>query len=116
MVFSLFRRPRQAVLPGGIELSPPSVRAGDPIMVRYRGPLAEQASNQVIMHAGFGADGTWQDVQDIVMTKAADGSWTAELAVDPGVDQLNFCFADDAGNWDNNDGANWALPVQPPLL
>lgn len=119
MVFSLFRRPRMAVLPGGIELSPPSVRAGDDIVVKYHGTLAHDANGgngQVLMRAGYGADGTWHDVQDIAMSKAADGSWTAEIAVDSGVDQLNFCFTDDTGNWDNNSGANWALPVQPPLL
>lgn len=116
MVFSLFRRPRQAVLPGGIEFSPASVRGGDEIVVKYRGPLAEQAKGQLMMHAGFGADGSWRDVQDIAMTRAADGSWTTEVAVEPGVDQLNFCFADDMGNWDNNGGTNWALSVQPPLL
>ena len=30
--------------------------------------------------------------------------------------EVNFCFRDDAGNWDNNNGRNWGIVVDNSQL
>ncbi len=44
------------------------------------------------------------------MTSFLDG-FTANVPVE-GMEEINFCFVDSAGNWDNNSGWNWKAVVE----
>lgn len=94
----------------GIEVTPVPVTAGDEVTVRYSGLLAQNGASQIILHAGFGDNQAWQNIQDIPMQKKGPNTWEARLAV--GTDsRLNFCFHDGADHWDNNNGRNWSYEV-----
>ena len=32
------------------------------------------------------------------------------------LDTFNFCFRDDNGNWDNNDGKNYIFPIEKNIM
>lgn len=96
---------------GGVAVEPLPVTAGDEIKVKYRGLLHKNGAQEVYMHAGYGHR-DWHGIQDIKMTKAPDGSWEANVSLDPGeTSRFNFCFRDSAFNWDNNNGLNWSFEI-----
>lgn len=93
----------------GIMVRPTPVSLGDEVQIEYRGLLAQCGAEQVYLHYGFGRS-DWTHVQDIPMEGRPDGSWTAVVQVEePG--RFNFCFRDDASNWDNNNGRNWSYEI-----
>ncbi len=93
----------------GITVSPVPVTYGQRIEVAYDGLLAQSGAQSVVLHYGFGP-GNWRNVQDIEMTKDNSGRWAAEVSLeDHG--RFNFCFKDDADNWDNNYGKNWSYQI-----
>lgn len=74
------------------------------------GPLA--GASQVYAHVGF--DG-WSGVftPDPQMDDGdGDGIWELSIAIPPEAGQLNLVFNNGAGVWDNNNGQDWAFPVQ----
>ena len=92
----------------GIFMEPVPITLGEDVKIKYKGVLAAEAQ-KVFLHAGYGhAD--WNQVQDIPMKKTRDGGWSTTFKVeDPS--RLNFCFKDNADNWDNNSGRNWSYEV-----
>jgi hypothetical protein len=44
------------------------------------------------------------------MSEIQNGIYTAKLKVE-GDREINFCFKDDADNWDNNYGVNWKTEI-----
>jgi len=93
----------------GIFMEPVPITLGDEVKIRYKGLLAQAGANKVYLHLGYG-NNEWKNVEDIPMRKLRDGSWSAKVRVnDPS--SLNFCFRDDAQNWDNNYGKNWTYQV-----
>jgi hypothetical protein len=52
----------------------------------------------------------WQDFIDTVMTKSGN-SWTYTYSTPDGTEQINCCFQDGAGTWDNHNSADWAVGV-----
>ena len=65
-------------------------------------------------HMGYGPGQKWQHVCDVPMVWTGD-SWEAIVRRMSG-SQLNFCFRDNVGNWDNNAGNNWSFAVEEPHL
>ena len=93
----------------GIFMEPVPITLGDEVRIRYKGLLGQSGANKVYLHMGYGAN-EWRNIEDIPMRKLRDGSWSATVQVsDPS--SLNFCFRDDAENWDNNYGRNWTYQV-----
>jgi hypothetical protein len=75
--------------------------------IRYAGTLAGSAST-ITLH--WGHDG-WQGVTNTTMTRQADGSWTATVAV-PAGSVLNLGVFNQNSTWDNNNGANYGFPIR----
>lgn len=92
----------------GIYMEPVPITLGDDVKIKYKGILAGGAQ-KVYLHAGFGYN-QWDQVQDIPMRKTRDGGWSATLKVED-ASRLNFCFKDNADNWDNNSGRNWSYEI-----
>jgi hypothetical protein len=74
--------------------------------IGYHGLLANCGADRVYLHYGF--DG-WQNTRTVPMSPFLDG-FVANIPVD-GQMELNFCFHDSAGNWDNNSGWNWKTEI-----
>jgi hypothetical protein len=93
----------------GIYLEPVPITLGDELKIKYKGALAESATGKVYLHAGFGSE-VWEKVLDVPMKKTRDGGWSVTVPVDE-PSNFNFCFRDEAQNWDNNQGKNWSYQV-----
>lgn len=91
----------------GVQVKP-LTQDGKEIRIRYSGILNQKGARQVWMHAGSGEGGDWEEPKDYLMERTNDG-W--EQTVDIKGKQFNFCFRDDAHNWDNNNGANWIYRI-----
>ncbi|AGL01456.1 carbohydrate-binding protein [Desulfoscipio gibsoniae] len=91
----------------GVQVKPLK-QDGKEIRIRYSGMLNKNGANQVWMHAGIGEVEEWVDSKDYLMEKTSEG-W--EHTVDVKGKQFNFCFRDDAHNWDNNNGTNWIYRI-----
>lgn len=91
----------------GVHVTPTPITLGETVHVKYNGPLAQSGSS-VHLHWGFGP-GQWTHVQDQSMEREADG-YTATLNVDKD-GRFEFCFHDNEGNWDNNEGRNWSYII-----
>ncbi len=68
--------------------------------LKYTGCLADSAS--VFLHYGY--DG-WKDVSECKMKKLKS-CYKTELSIPCGT-ELNFCFKNENGYWDNNYGNNY---------
>ncbi|MBC7342106.1 MAG: carbohydrate-binding protein [Clostridia bacterium] len=100
---------RAANHPDGVTVDPIPASRGEEITVLYYGPLAQNGASQLWMHTGYGPANQWSEVKDLPMEKTGRG-WVAVVGADRG-DRLNFCFHDNTGRWDNNQGRNWSLEI-----
>ncbi|WP_347491029.1 hypothetical protein [Desulfoscipio sp. XC116] len=91
----------------GVQVKP-LTQNGKEIRIRYSGILNQNGASQIWMHAGNGEVEEWVDSKDYLMEKTGEG-W--EHSVDVKGKQFNFCFRDDAHNWDNNNGSNWIYRI-----
>lgn len=82
---------------------------GKTIAVHYSGPLS-QSGRPIYVHYGYGP-GPWSDVRETMMHQVARGVFEAEIPLTQGAGPLEFCFRNDLGEWDNNDGENWSYRV-----
>ncbi len=78
------------------------------VKVTYAGKLFQNGSEDVMVHYGFGEN--WEDAQDLQMQKSELG-FQADIYVKPNT-KLNFCFRNSAGEWDNNEGSNYAFKIE----
>lgn len=78
------------------------------VKISYTGKLFQGISEKVSIHYGFGLN--WDNVNDIEMEKT-DLGFQAEIELGQGT-TFNFCFKDNNGNWDNNDGQNYIFPLE----
>ena len=101
-------RRKMAEVAAGIFMDPVPITLGDEVKIKYKGILAEAKAEKVYLHAGYGPD--WGKTVDIPMRKLRDGSWTVSLQIEE-PSSFNFCFRDNAQNWDNNYGRNWSFQV-----
>ncbi|MBC8059397.1 MAG: carbohydrate-binding protein [Clostridiaceae bacterium] len=97
-----------AVVPdNSIAIELPVVKKGNKTSVCYNGILSNSGAEKVYLHYGF--DG-WRNTETVPMYKSNHGSYSTEVKVD-GKEVLNFCFTDNANNWDNNNGSNWTVGI-----
>ncbi|NLT94638.1 MAG: hypothetical protein GXW85_03735 [Clostridia bacterium] len=90
----------------GISVEPKIPELGEEVQISYNGPLAQNGAGQIYLHFGYGSD--WHNSEDIPMQMTPNG-WTCKIV--PEDRELNFCFRDEANNWDNNDGSNWTVTI-----
>lgn len=99
----------QPDLDQGIQVQPTPIIAGQRIEIQYEGLLARSGAQDVFLHTGFGRYDDWQDVSDIQMQRQGS-KFVSHVTVHDDT-RLNFCFRDNAYNWDNNNGANWSFEI-----
>lgn len=92
----------------GIYLDPVPVTLGDELKIKYKGLLVNSGTNKIFLHAGYG--NSWSREMDLPMKKTRDGGWSIAIPIEE-PSSFNFCFRDDAQNWDNNQGKNWTYQV-----
>jgi hypothetical protein len=93
----------------GIYLEPVPITLGEELKIKYKGLLADSGASKIFLHAGYGS-GEWEKIMDLPMKKNRDGGWSLTIQVEE-PKHFNFCFRDDALNWDNNQGRNWSYEV-----
>ncbi len=88
--------------------------AGDVVTVTYDpagGPLVSASS--VFLYRGY--DG-WSEVVSpnaSMNFDAQSGLWSVSVETAGYASEMNLVFNDGAGTWDNNNGADWKLPLEP---
>lgn len=82
------------------------------IKISYSGKFFSDGSKKVTLHYGFGNN--WENSFDIEMVKSELG-FQAEVSLtdDP---TFNFCFYNENGIWDNNNGENYNFTIEPAEL
>jgi hypothetical protein len=88
------------------EPSPP--RPGEAAHINYQGLLKNAGANDVYLHYGFDQ---WNNVSTVKMNRASNGDFGAVIIAN-GSNEINVCFKDCAGNWDNNHSSNWTIKLQ----
>lgn len=78
------------------------------VKISYTGRFFQDGSEEVFLHYGFGLN--WDNVNDAKMEKTELG-YQAEIELGEG-ESFNFCFNNNAGEWDNNDGKNYVFPIE----
>lgn len=95
--------------PGGVVVDPLPITSEEVITILYNGLLSTSGAEEVYLHAGYGDSGNWHDVTESKMSRTGWGFVkTIEIKDDV---QFNFCFRDNAYNWDNNGGINWSFQI-----
>lgn len=100
---------REVEVEGGIAVSPVPLTTGERVTVKYQGLLAQSGAEQIYLRKGYGPAQNWSFVQDLPMQNN-QGVWEVQFEADD-QSRLNFCFKDNAENWDNNNGKNWSLEI-----
>lgn len=96
------------IVDNNISIELPEIKKGDKTSVRYNGVLTNSGAEKVYLHYGY--DG-WQSPETVPMRRDSFGNFTTEIKVN-GNSEMNFCFKDNANNWDNNNGANWKVEIE----
>lgn len=78
------------------------------VKISYTGNLFQNASTDVSIHYGFGAN--WDNVFDVKMEKTELGFQTEVELVSSNT--FNFCFYNEKGEWDNNSGNNYVFQIE----
>ncbi|MFZ5642118.1 MAG: carbohydrate-binding protein [Bacillota bacterium] len=99
----------EADYPQGVVVDPTPITTGEEITVLYYGLLARSGAEQVYLHVGYGESRDWRNVSDMKMSRTGWG-WVKTLEI-PDDSRFNFCFKDNANNWDNNNGLNWSFEI-----
>ncbi|MDD2401014.1 MAG: carbohydrate-binding protein [Clostridia bacterium] len=97
-----------SVIEEGVSISPMPVTMDETVKIGYEGLLAQNGATNIFAHVGYGSSNSWDNIQDISMRKE-NNIWNCEIV--PNDSRLNFCFHDDANNWDNNNGYDWSLTI-----
>ena len=78
------------------------------VKISYAGNLFQGKSEEVFIHYGFGLE--WNDLGEVKMEKTELG-FQAEIEL-LSSETFNFCFKNENGEWDNNDGQNYIFPIE----
>lgn len=73
----------------------------------YKGCLYEEGCEDIYMHYGYGL--LWENLQEIKFEKYQD-CYKAQITLTD-IGDINFCFRDSEGHWDNNEGANYTATI-----
>ena len=79
---------------------------GETVKISYTGNLFQANVDKIFIHFGFGQN--WNGLSEIEMTKT-DLGFQTEITLSDTDETFNFCFRDDYGNWDNNEGVNYTI-------
>lgn len=85
---------------------------GDHVQLHYTGSLAA-ANDRIYVHYGIGP-GEWHHISETVMEPLHDEMYRATIPLPEHVEhgaELQFCFRNEHGEWDNNNGQNWSFPI-----
>lgn len=82
------------------------------VKISYIGKFFQDESKQVYIHYGFGND--WENIVEAEMTKSELGYQIEIDLIDKPT--FNFCFKNENGDWDNNDGDNYIFTLEKPEL
>ncbi len=82
---------------------------GRTVKLTYKGNLATPTTNEIYVHYGFGL--LWENIQEIKLDKIDESTYETEINLSPSYDSINFCFRDDANNWDNNEAKNYSAEI-----
>ena len=82
------------------------------VKISYIGKFFQDESKQVFIHYGFGND--WDNVVESEMVKTELGYQIEVDLID--MPTFNFCFKNENGDWDNNDGDNYIFTLEKPEL
>lgn len=92
---------------------PAEPEAGGELTLQYRlagGPLPGDTS-PVWVHQGWNG---WTGVVDAPMTWSEDSlAWQLTLGIPQAASLLDVVFHDNQGSWDNNNGQDWHVVIQP---
>lgn len=94
--------------PSAALFDPPAPAGCVPVVITYQpnfGPL--QTATQVYLHVGRNG---WKDVVDVAMAKAG-AYWIYTNGLADGTYQMNCCFHNGGGTWDNNNAGDWPVTV-----
>ncbi|MBR3163203.1 MAG: hypothetical protein IKF17_03805 [Clostridia bacterium] len=78
------------------------------VKISYTGEFFQDDSEEVFIHYGFGLN--WDNVSEAKMEKTELG-YQAEVSLTDG-ETFNFCFKNNNGRWDNNNGTNYVFPIE----
>jgi len=95
--------------PASATWSPQNPNGCVPLTITYRpnnGPLA--FATQIFAHVGYNG---WTGAASVPMANQGDGSWTYTYNTPVGASQVNICFNNGAGTWDNNLTQDWLVNV-----
>ncbi len=91
-----------------IYINKDTVYENQEIVILYKGYLfSDNLTKPVYISYGYG--NMWNNKKEIKMKPSTFG-YIVTVKVDSG-ENLQFCFRDDEGNWDNNLGTNYILPI-----
>lgn len=78
------------------------------IVILYKGFLfSNNLTNELFISYGYGD--LWDNKSEIKMKPSTFG-YLATIKIESGKN-LQFCFRNNKGNWDNNEGENYILPI-----
>lgn len=78
------------------------------VKITYAGKLFQNGSEFVTLHYGFGDN--WENAKDVNMVKTELGFQTFVHVQNNS--KLGFCFRNEKGEWDNNDGKNYSFVIE----
>lgn len=91
-----------------IYINKEKIREDQEFVLLYKGELfSKDLSKDVYMSYGYGSN--WDNQSEVQMKPSTFG-YLATIKVGTG-NELQFVFRDDNGNWDNNKGQNFKIPV-----
>ena len=91
----------------GLLMRPAMPAKGETVKVVYNGLLASHGADRLYVRFGFGD--AWESTLDYKMLRT-DSGFAADVPVSAKA-ELNLCFHDSGGNWDNNSGSNYSFDV-----
>jgi len=78
------------------------------VKISYTGKFFQEDAKEVHIHYGFGL--LWENLSDVKMEKTDLGFQTEINLIES--DTFNFCFKDENGKWDNNNGENYVFELE----
>lgn len=90
-----------------IYLNTDKIYENSSLIILYNGILSKAPDSRVFLHYGY--NDTW-DNQDELKLKRTDSGMLGVLRVSSG-NNFQFVFRDDKNGWDNNNYANYILPI-----
>ncbi len=78
------------------------------VKITYAGKFFSDKSKEVFLHYSF--NDNWENAKDVKMEKSELG-YQAEIELDNNKN-LNICFFNEKGEWDNNESINYNFPIE----